>query len=204
MKFAYAWTFAGEPRDETPAPPPGKPSPGIAAPAACRALFRQAGKCIFQTGKRIFRAMLAVFRTGRRQRLASGEHVPGPGPHLAAQPKRRNRRLSYPPPSHKACLGNMYRAALIARFAPACLRGQGWAASLQPACFCSLAGFRSWFLEGGLRPNSAQGIGHQALGFIPWSEAIKRIGYCLNHSARAANSGVMAFTPLSLAPAKPR
>ncbi len=96
MKFAYAWTFAGEPRDETPAPPPGKRAPALPR-LPCRALFRQAGKCIFQTGKRIFRAMLAVFRTGCRQRLAFGEHVPGPGLHLAAQPKRRNRRLSYPP-----------------------------------------------------------------------------------------------------------
>ena len=60
------------------------------------------------------------------------------------------------------------------------------------------------FSNGGLRPNAAHGIGRQARDFAPWSEAIKRIGYCLNHSARAANSGVMAFTPLSLAPAKPR
>ena len=110
-------------RAETPAPSPGKRAPALPRLPACHALFRQAGTRIFQTGKRILRAMLAVFRTGRRQRLALGDRVPSPGPHLAAQPERRNRRLSYPPPSHKACLGNMDRAALIARFAPACLVG---------------------------------------------------------------------------------
>ena len=161
MKFAYAWTFAGEPRDETPAPPPGKPAPALPRLPACRALFRQTGTRIFQTGKRIFRAMLAVFRTGRRQRLAFGDHVPGPGPHLAAQPKRRNRRLSYPPPSHKACLGNMDRAALIARFAPACLRGPEWAAPPQPACF----GLLGDFSNGGLRPIATSGTGYQTLDF---------------------------------------
>ena len=60
------------------------------------------------------------------------------------------------------------------------------------------------FSNGRLRPNAAHGIGRQARDFAPWSEAIKWIGYCLNHSARASNSGVMALTPLSLAPAKPR
>ena len=100
MNFDHAWTFAGQPRDETPAPPPGKRTPVLPRPPACRALVRQ--------GKRILRAMLAVFRTGRRQHLAFGEHVLGPGvPHLAAQPKRHGRRLSHPPPSHKACLGNI-------------------------------------------------------------------------------------------------
>ena len=139
MNFDHAWTLAGQPRGETPAPPPGKRTPALPRPPASRALFRQ-------TGKRIFRAMLAVFRTGRRQHLAFGEHVPGPGlPRLAAQPKRHGRRLSYPPPSHKACLGNMYWAAPIARCAPACLRGPDWAALPQPACFRLLGGFRNWF-----------------------------------------------------------
>ena len=68
MKFAYAWTFAGEPRGEPSAPPPGKRAPAFPRLPACRALFRQ-------TGKRILRAMLAVFRTGRRQPLALGEHA---------------------------------------------------------------------------------------------------------------------------------
>ena len=40
MKFAYAWTFAGQPRDETPAPPPGKPAPVLprlpAAPCSAK------------------------------------------------------------------------------------------------------------------------------------------------------------------------
>ena len=146
MNFDHAWTFAGKPRDETPAPPPGKRTPVLPRPPASRALVRQ--------GKRIFRAMLAVFRTGRRQHLAFGEHVPGPGvPHLAAQPKRHGRRLSYPPPSHKACLGNMYRAAPIARCAPACLRGPDWAAPPQPACSCLLGASEigSDFSNGGLR-----------------------------------------------------
>jgi hypothetical protein len=57
-------------------------------------------------------------------------------PYLAAQPKRHNRRLSYPPPSHKARLGNMYWAALIAWCAPVCLRGPDWASPPQPARFC--------------------------------------------------------------------
>jgi hypothetical protein len=42
---------------------------------ARRALFRQTGARISQTGKRILRAMLAVFRTGRGQRLAFGDHA---------------------------------------------------------------------------------------------------------------------------------
>ena len=93
MKFDHAWTLAGKPRGETPAPSPGKRPPVLPRPPACRALFRQ--------GKRIF-------RTGRRQHLAFGEHAPGPGvPRLAAPPKRHNRRPSYPPPSHKARLGNI-------------------------------------------------------------------------------------------------
>jgi hypothetical protein len=63
MKLAYAWTFSGELCAPTSAPPPGKRARALARLRACRALFRQAGE-------RIFRAMLAVFRTGRRQRLA--------------------------------------------------------------------------------------------------------------------------------------
>ena len=161
MKFDYAWTFAGKPRDETPAPPPGKRTPVLPRLPACRALFRQTGKCIF-------RAMLAVFRTGRRQHLAFGEHVLSPGvPHLAAQPKRHNRRLSYPPPSHKACLGNMYWAALIARCAPACSRRPDWAASPQPDCLCLLGGFRNWFgfLERRVATHHYLGNWHQSLEF---------------------------------------
>ena len=101
MKFDHAWTLAGQPRDGTPAPPPGKRTPVLPRLPACRALFRQ-------TGKRIFRAMLAVFRTGRRRHLAFGEHALGPGvPPLAARPRRHNRRPSYPPPSHKTGLGNI-------------------------------------------------------------------------------------------------
>ena len=102
MKFEDAWTFAGQPRGGTPTPPPGKRTPVLPRRlTACLALFRQTGRCVF-------RAMLAVFRTSLRQHLAFGEHVLGPCvPHLAAQPKRHYRRLSDPPPSHKACLGNM-------------------------------------------------------------------------------------------------
>jgi len=47
MKVDYAWTFAGKPRGETPAPPPGKRTVVLARLPACRALFRQTGKCIF-------------------------------------------------------------------------------------------------------------------------------------------------------------
>ena len=93
MKFAYAWTFAGEPRGETPAPPPGKPAPALPRLPACHALFRQTGTRIFQTGKRILRAMLAVFRTGRRQRLAFGDRVLSP-----ASTPRRPAKTAQPPP----------------------------------------------------------------------------------------------------------
>ena len=68
MKFDYAWTLAGKPCDKTPAPPPGKRTPVLPHPPAWRALFRQ-------TGKGILHAMLAVFRAGRRQHLAFGEHA---------------------------------------------------------------------------------------------------------------------------------
>ena len=56
MKFDDAWTLAGQPRDGTPAPPPGKRTTVLPCPPACRALFRQ--------GKYFLHAMLAVFRTG--------------------------------------------------------------------------------------------------------------------------------------------
>jgi hypothetical protein len=124
MKFGYACTFADKRRGETPAPPFKKRTPVLPRLPACRALSRQIGKCIF-------RAMLAVFRTGRRQHLAFGGHVLGPGlPYLAAQQKRYNRRLSYPPPSHKACLENIYWARPIARSAPPCLRAPDAAATM--------------------------------------------------------------------------
>ena len=140
MKFAYAWSFAGEPRYETPAPLPGKRAPASPRLRACRALLRQ-------TGKRIFRAMLAVFRTGRRQRLAFGEHVPGPGLHLAAQPKRHNRRLSYPPHRTRHALEICIGLRLSHDQAPAILRGLGWAASPQPEIGSNLS-------NGGLRAST--------------------------------------------------
>ena len=101
-----------------------KTNPAIAALACVRVLFRQTGKCIL-------RAMLAA---GRRQHLAFGEHGSSPGAHLAAKPKRHNRRLVIPAAIPKSRpWKNMYWAALIARRAPACLRGPDWAASPQPA-----------------------------------------------------------------------
>ena len=139
MRFGHAWTFVNKPRGETPAPPPEKPPPVLPRPPACRALSGQIGKCIF-------RAMLAVFRTGRRQYLAFGEHVPGPdAPHLAAQQKQHNRYVSSPPQSHKTCLENTYWAELAPRRAPACVRNLSWAGSLQRACFCLWGDFGIWF-----------------------------------------------------------
>jgi hypothetical protein len=130
MNFDHAWTFAGKPRGETPAPP-GKRTPVLPRLPPCRALFRQTGKCIF-------RAMLAVFRTGRRQHLAFGEYVLGPGvPHLAAQPKRHGRRLSHPPPSHKHALeisGSAYRTAQA-----------GLGRPTPTGLFLLVGGFGNWF-----------------------------------------------------------
>ncbi len=124
MKFGYAWTFVNKLRGGTPAPPPEKRTPALPRLPACRALSRQ-------IGKGIFRAMLAVFRTGRRQHLAFGGHALSPGvPHPAAQQKRHN-RWSYPPPARKTGLETMDWAALTARCAPACLRNPDWAASPQ-------------------------------------------------------------------------
>ena len=101
MKFGFAWTFVNKLRGGTPAPPPEKRTPAFPRLPSCRALSRQIG-----TGS--FRAMLAVFRTGRRQNLAFGGHVLSPGvPHLAARQKRHNRCLSYPPPSRKTGLETM-------------------------------------------------------------------------------------------------
>jgi hypothetical protein len=87
MKFDHAWTWAGKPRGETPAPPPGKRTAVLPRLPVCRALLRQ-------TGNRIFRAMLAVFRARRRQPVALGEHSSPGLPQLATQPRRHNRRLS--------------------------------------------------------------------------------------------------------------
>ena len=152
MNFDHAWTLAGQPRGETPAPPPGKRTPVLPRPPASRALFRQ-------TGKRIFRAMLAVFRTGRRQHLAFGEYVPGPGvPRLAAQPKRHDRRLSYPPPSHKACLGNICIGQRLShgarRLACGGRIGPPRPNRLVSACW-GASEIGSDFLNGGLRPPAA-------------------------------------------------
>ncbi len=149
MKFDHAWIFAGQPRDETPAPTPGKRTPVLPRLPACRALFRQ-GKCIF-------RAMLAVFRTGRRQHLAFGEHALGPRvPHLAAQPKRHNLRLSCPPPSHKARLGTGQRLSHGARrLACGGLIGPPHPNRLATACWgASEIGLD--FSNGGLRPKTGE------------------------------------------------
>jgi hypothetical protein len=97
MKFDHAWTLAGRPRGETPAPPPGKRTLALPRLPVCRALLRQTGKCIF-------RAILAVFRAGLRPPLALGEHSSPGLPQLAAQPRRHNPRPSYRPPSHQARL----------------------------------------------------------------------------------------------------
>ena len=72
MKFRSACTFVNKPRGETPAAgPPEKRTTASARLPARPALSGQIGTCIF--------------RTGRRQHLAFGEHVLSPGaPHLAA------------------------------------------------------------------------------------------------------------------------
>jgi hypothetical protein len=101
MKFAYAWTFAGELCAATSAPPPGKRAPAMARLRACRALFRQAGE-------RIFRAMLAVFRTGRRQRLAFGD-VPAPAFHASLAGTYDRRRTGF----KSACLSRRGEIAQI-------------------------------------------------------------------------------------------
>jgi hypothetical protein len=141
MKFGYAHSFADKPRGETPAPPFKKRTPVLPRLPACRALSRQIGKCIF--------------RTGRGHQLAFGGYVLSPGvPHLAALQKRHNRRLSYPPPSHKACLENIHCAAPVARCALPCLRAPDWAVSPHRACFCLLGAsdIGSDITDGGIRP----------------------------------------------------
>jgi hypothetical protein len=156
MKFGYACTFAGKPRGGTPAPRFKKRTPVLPSLPACRALSRQIGKCIF-------RPMLAVFRTGRGHQLAFGGHVLSPGlPHLAAQQIRHNRRLSYPPPSHEACL-EIYWAAPIARCAPPCLRAPDWAVSPHWACFCLLGASEigSDITGGGIRPIATFGVDYR-------------------------------------------
>jgi len=98
-----------------------KTSPGIAALACVRVLFRQTGKCIL-------RAMLVA---GRRQHFTLGEHGSSPGAHLAAKP-RRHRRLVIPAASPRP-RKNVYWAAPIARRALACLLGLGRTTSPQTA-----------------------------------------------------------------------
>ena len=167
MKFDFAWTLAGQPRGETPAPPPGKRTPVLPRPPACRALFRQ--------GKRIFRAMLAVFRTGRRQHLAFGEHAPGPGvPHLAAPPKRHKRQPSYPPPSHKARLGNIRIGQRLShgarRLACGGRIGPPRPNRLGSACW-EASEIASDFWNGGFRPRpnagSPAGTAHETYSPVP-------------------------------------
>jgi hypothetical protein len=89
MKFGYAWTFVNQLRGGTPAPPPEKRTSAFPRLPERRDLSRQ-------IGKGVFRAMLAVFRTGRRQHLAFGGHALSPGvPHAAAPQTQHNRRLPY-------------------------------------------------------------------------------------------------------------
>jgi hypothetical protein len=170
MKFGYACTFAGKPRGGTPAPPFKKRTPVLPRLPACRALSGQIGKCIF--------------RTGRRQQLAFGGHVLGPGlPHLAVQQKRHNRRLSYPPPSHKACLENIYWAAPIARSAPPCLRAPDWAVSPHRSCFCLLGAsdIGSDISKGGIRPSAGDYVqGRRLASGLP-EPANRRIAASQDH-----------------------
>ena len=191
MKFDHAWTLAGKPRGETPAPPPGRGTLALPRLPARRALLRQ-------TGKYILRAMLAA---GRRQPLGFGEHGSSAGVRqLAAQPRRHNPRLSYPPPSHKGRLGKICTGQRLSHGARGLLAGAGLGRLTATGLFPLVEGFGNWFGFLERRVATPSRLRYRA----PWSEAIKRIEYCLNHSARTANSGVMAFTPLSLAPAKPR
>jgi hypothetical protein len=72
---------------------------------------------------------------------------------------RRPAQTAQPPAAVPAAIAQsmpwkyMYWTALIARYAPACLRGPDWAGSLQPACFCLLGASEvgSDFSNGGLR-----------------------------------------------------
>ena len=111
MKFGYACTFSGKPRGEPPAPPPEKRTSAL---PVCRALSRQMGKCIF-------RAMLAAFRTGRRQHLALGGHI----------------RLQRTKHAMKLCIGpSLPRGARRLNCG-----GRIGAPHPQRACFCLLRGF---------------------------------------------------------------
>jgi hypothetical protein len=201
MKFAYAWTFAGQPCDETPAPPPGKRAPHrrTCRAAPCSAKWASASSKLAGASSapclRTFTSNAASASRLANMSLAPIHTSPpsqnGTTSACQTRPHRTRHAL-------ETCIGPR-----ISHVCPACESRVG------PPHPNRLASAR-WrasevgFSNSGLRPSPAQGIRRRTLDFVPWSKAIKRIRYCLNHSARAANSGVMAFTPLSLAPAKPR
>ncbi len=115
MKFDHAWIFAGQPRDETPAPPPGKRTPVLPRPVPPNRQVHlphrtPPASCVWRT----------CFWRGRST-------------------PRRPAKTAQPQAVIPASV------AQSMPWKPACLRGPDWAASPQPACFGLLGGFRNWF-----------------------------------------------------------
>ncbi len=145
MKFAYAWTFAGA-RGQNASAAARKTNSGIAAPAGVPRTVPP-NRQVHLPNRQVH---LPRHACGVPHRTPPASRVWRTGPKPGRSTPRRPAKTPQPPPvmpppSHKACLGNMDRAALIARCAPDCLRGPDWAASPQPACFCLLGGFTNWF-----------------------------------------------------------
>ena len=199
MKFGFAWTFVNKLRGGTPAPPPEKRTPALPRLPACRALSRQ-------IGKGIFRAMLAVFRTGRRQHLAFGGHVLSPGvPHL--RPSKNgttaacHTRLHRAKQALKLWIGQRLprgarRLACGFRIGPPQLSG------LVSACWGA-----SDILNGGFRPIAVQAAGNQAQGFYYQSRSVAAVHIAIrlhksglfiarvSQNARRNSRGIQASPP---------
>ena len=113
MKFDFAWTLAGQPRGETPAPPPGKRSPVLPRPVPPRQAHLPRDAC------------------GLPHRTPPASRVWRTCPWPVRSTPRRPAKTAQAPPvipaSVAQCTPWKYTdwAALIARCAPACLQGAG-------------------------------------------------------------------------------
>ena len=132
-----------------------KTSPGIAAPAGVPRPVPPSRHAHFPNRQ----AHLARHACGLPHRAPPASRVwrsfPWPRSDTSPpRPERRNRRLSYPPPSHKACLGNKDRAAAY-RTVRAGLLARAGAGRPAPT--------RNWFefIEWRVAPHSIPPYGRQ-------------------------------------------